>query len=66
MFQDGPRVREARLDILEAFKEKHEALLDVLRNSLVMATVDDCSAHCKPCMYGRNKEHLLSKIQQKI
>ena len=49
VFEDGPfgRVTEAirdipdeRLDILETFKEQHEALLEVLRDSLVLATAD--------------------------
>ena len=35
-------IRDERLDILEtyAFKEQHKALLEVIRDSLVLATAD--------------------------
>ena len=42
-------IRDGLLDIFEAFEEQQEALLDVLRNSVVFATAD--LPHCKPRKY---------------
>ena len=47
MFQDAPfgrsllsYIRDERLEILKTFKEQREALVDVGRDSLVLATAD--------------------------
>ena len=40
-------IRDERLDILETFKEQHTSLLEVIRDSLVLAAAEIGRASCR-------------------
>jgi len=83
VFQDAPfgrplqsYIRDERLVILKTFKEQHEALVDVCRDSLVLATADlqrtlqpfhQFRSHVNKMVNNMNvlEKHLQRKIQER-